>query len=218
MPARTDQAWRFSNIGALDLSPYSSWARLPRRRWCARSSIARLASIKPPAGWFLPTIISSNGTSFPKRCARPASSFQPFERAMIEHEELFRRYFMSQPAIAWLRQVCRAARSVRPVRHLPLRPARCGSRIAARNLPLAARGERRDFPAHAPRGRGTFEGHARGKFPLDRSPPSRLRLRRQRPDRGRGREGHLRLCAGLERANPEHPDQRHDRRARRDRV
>ena len=35
--------------------------------------------------------------------------FQPLERAMVEHADLFRKHFMSQPAVARLGQIRRAA-------------------------------------------------------------------------------------------------------------
>ena len=54
--------------------------------------------MKPPAGSFLPTIISWSATSFPEKLRKAGVIFQPLERAMIEHEDLFRRHFMSQPA------------------------------------------------------------------------------------------------------------------------
>ena len=95
--------------------------------------------------------------------------FQPLERAMIEHEDLFRRHFMSQPAT--LGSAKFAALHEALVRSGTFLYVPRGVEI---ELPLEtfhwlhAR-ERRDFPAHARRRRGAVESHAGRTFPLDRS-------------------------------------------------
>ena len=97
MPARTDQAWRFSNIGALDLAPYSPAGALPDA--AGREILERSIGLDKTAGrlvfaddHFLERDVLS------EKLRKAGVIFQPLERAMIEHEELFRRYFMSQPA------------------------------------------------------------------------------------------------------------------------
>jgi Fe-S cluster assembly protein SufD len=97
MPARTDQAWRFSNIGALDLSPYSPVGALPDAD--GGEILDRSISLDKTSGrlvfvddHFLERDVLS------ETLRKAGVIFQPLERAMIEHEELFRRYFMSQPA------------------------------------------------------------------------------------------------------------------------
>jgi hypothetical protein len=47
---------------------------------------------------------------------------KPLERGLIEHADLFQQHFMAQPTCARLREFRGAARSVRPLRHIRLRP------------------------------------------------------------------------------------------------
>src|SRR5262249_11103881 len=98
MPARTDQAWRFSNVGALDLSPYhQADSPIDRER---REILERSVGLEESAGrlvfaddHFLERAAVSEQL---RKCG---VIFQTLERAMVEHEELFRRHFMSQRAI-----------------------------------------------------------------------------------------------------------------------
>jgi Fe-S cluster assembly protein SufD len=97
MPARTDQAWRFSNVGALDLAPYSVPRTLPDAD--GREILDRSNGLDATSGrlvfaddQFLERDVIS------EKLRKTGVIFQPLERAMIEHEELFRRHFMSQPA------------------------------------------------------------------------------------------------------------------------
>ena len=53
----------------------------------------------------------SSATSFPIDLKKRGVIFQPLERAMVEHADLFRKYFMSHRSEAWLGQVRRAAQS-----------------------------------------------------------------------------------------------------------
>ncbi|HXA08851.1 MAG TPA: Fe-S cluster assembly protein SufD [Chthoniobacterales bacterium] len=97
MPVRTDQAWRFSNVGLLDLSPYSTAGRLSEadsheileRSGELDETSARL--VFADDHFLERDVLSEN-------LRKAGVIFQPLERAMIEHEELFRRHFMSQPA------------------------------------------------------------------------------------------------------------------------
>ena len=169
MPARTDQAWRFSSVSALDLSslfrPGDALSDADAREILERSA----ASTKLPAGSFLPMINFSSAMSSPEKLREAGVIFQPLERAMIEHEELFRRHFMSQPAT--LGSAKFAALHEAFVRSGTFLYVPRGVEV---ELPLEtfhwlhAR-ERRDFPAHAAGRRRAVQGHAGRTFPLDRS-------------------------------------------------
>ena len=97
MPARTDQAWRFSSVGILDLSPYFPAPLLSEAD--GREILERSTGLDEISGrlvfaddQFLERDVLS------KKLRKAGVIFQPLERAMIEHEDLFRRHFMSQPA------------------------------------------------------------------------------------------------------------------------
>ena len=97
MPVRTDQAWRFSSVGALDLAPYLT-AR-PLSEADGREVLERSTGLDETSGrlvfaddHFLERDVLS------EKLRDAGVIFQPLERAMIEREELFRRHFMSQPA------------------------------------------------------------------------------------------------------------------------
>ena len=97
MPARTDQAWRFSSVGILDLSPY--FTAPPLSEADGREILERSTGLDEISGrlvfaddQFLERDVLS------KKLRKAGVIFQPLERAMIEHEDLFRRHFMSQPA------------------------------------------------------------------------------------------------------------------------
>ena len=98
MPARTDQAWRFSNVAALDLAPYVTGRTL--RRTDGREVLERSSGLDETSGRLVfadDHLVEGDVLSEKLRAA--GVIFQPLERAMIEHEELFRRHFMSQPAV-----------------------------------------------------------------------------------------------------------------------
>ena len=97
MPARTDQAWRFSSVGILDLSPY--FIAPPLSEADGREILERSTSLDEISGrlvfaddQFLERDVLS------KKLQKAGVIFQPLGRAMIEHEHLFRRHFMNQPA------------------------------------------------------------------------------------------------------------------------
>ena len=96
-PNRKDQAWRFSNVDALDLSPYAKGPILTEEE---RNEILNLSvGLEEVAGRLifaddqllrrdpLPETLRENGVLL-----------MPLERALIEHEDLFRRHFMAQAA------------------------------------------------------------------------------------------------------------------------
>ncbi|HEX4666059.1 MAG TPA: Fe-S cluster assembly protein SufD [Chthoniobacterales bacterium] len=97
MPARKDQAWRFSTVSALDLAPYSSPPALSDAS--GREVLDRSRGLEETSGrlvfaddHFLEREVLN------EKLRKAGVIFQPLERALIEHEELFRRFFMSQPA------------------------------------------------------------------------------------------------------------------------
>jgi Fe-S cluster assembly protein SufD len=97
MPVRTDQAWRFSSVGVLDLSPYAT--AQPLSPADSREILERSIELDETSGrlvfaddYFLERDVLS------EKSRKAGVIFQPLERAMIEHEQLFRRHFMSQPA------------------------------------------------------------------------------------------------------------------------
>ena len=98
MPARTDQAWRFSNIAALDFSPFHQADVPPDSE--VREILERSLGFEKTAG----RLIFANDhllerTAVSKKLRDAGVIFQTLERAIVEHEELFRRHFMGQPAI-----------------------------------------------------------------------------------------------------------------------
>ncbi len=97
MPARTDQAWRFSSVSALDLAPFSTMSAPSEDD--ARQILERSTSLEETAGRLVfadDHLLERDVLS--EKLRQAGVIFQPLERAMIEHEDLFRRHFMSQPA------------------------------------------------------------------------------------------------------------------------
>ncbi len=96
MPARKDQPWRFSNVNALDLEPFVLAASpndgerddiLERSR--AFDDVAGRLVFADDAFLRLDPL--------PEALVKQGVILQPFERGLIEHEELFRKHFMAQP-------------------------------------------------------------------------------------------------------------------------
>ena len=96
-PSRKDQPWRFSNVSLLDLTPFKRSDRLSDDSRAAiveqSRSLEKVAGRMVFAGdeLVLRDVIS-------EKLRQRGVIFQPLERAMVEHEELFRKYFMSHPA------------------------------------------------------------------------------------------------------------------------
>ena len=97
MPSRKDQAWRFSNVDLLGLSPFKS-AEPP-------SDEDRAAILEQSRGLedSAARLIFSGDQlvhrdTISDRLQKRGVIFQPLERAMVEHADLFRRYFMSTDA------------------------------------------------------------------------------------------------------------------------
>ena len=98
MPALKDEAWRFSNVKALDLTPYYLPSVAPSDA-DAHELLDRSTELSEIGGRLVfadDHLLERDVLSEKLRAA--GVIFQPLERAMIEHEELFRRHFMNQPA------------------------------------------------------------------------------------------------------------------------
>ena len=96
-PNRKDQAWRFSSVNALDLSNYNLGAQLNQRE---RDEILdRSLGLKEVAGRLIfadDHLVRRD--PLPQKLLAAGVILKPLERAIIEHEDLFRRHFMAQPA------------------------------------------------------------------------------------------------------------------------
>ncbi|MEY2480261.1 MAG: Fe-S cluster assembly protein SufD [Verrucomicrobiota bacterium] len=97
-PTRKDQLWRFSNVDLLDLSPLKIPAPL--------SDDDRANVLKYSRGLdeVAARLIFANDqlierTVISDDLKKRGVIFQPLERAMVEHVDLFRKYFMSHPAV-----------------------------------------------------------------------------------------------------------------------
>jgi len=96
-PTRKDQAWRFSNVGLLDLAPFKIGDLL--------SEDDRKNVLKFSRGLdeYAARMIFANDQLIERDVVsedlkRRGVIFQPLERAMVEHADLFRKYFMSTEA------------------------------------------------------------------------------------------------------------------------
>src|SRR6266498_345922 len=96
-PTRKDQAWRFANVGLLDLSPFKDGGTLTEKE---RATILEQSrGLEEVAGRMIfagDQLIERDVIS--DQLKKRGVIFQSLERAMVEHTELFRKYFMSQPA------------------------------------------------------------------------------------------------------------------------
>jgi Fe-S cluster assembly protein SufD len=96
-PGRKDQAWRFSNVNALDLSAYNFGA--PLHQHGRDELLERSSGLGEVAG----RLIFADDhllrrDPLPKELLDRGVILKPLGRAIIEHEDLFRRHFMAQPA------------------------------------------------------------------------------------------------------------------------
>ena len=96
-PTRKDQAWRFANVGLLDLAPYKISGPLSEDD---RQNVLKYSSgLDRHAGRMIfanDQLIQRDVVS--EDLKRRGVIFQPLERAMVEHADLFRKYFMSTEA------------------------------------------------------------------------------------------------------------------------
>src|SRR4051812_17114971 len=97
-PNRKDQPWRFSNVNALDFSTYNFGAPLAQSE---RDEILdRSLGLTNVAGRLIfadDQLLRRD--PLPQKLLAAGVILKPLERAIIEHEDLFRRHFMAQPAM-----------------------------------------------------------------------------------------------------------------------
>jgi len=97
-PTRKDQLWRFSNVGLLDLSPFKFGTALSDKN---RSAILEQSrGLEKVAGRLVfagDELVHRDVVS--EQLKKNGVIFQPLERAMVEHTDLFQKHFMSQEAV-----------------------------------------------------------------------------------------------------------------------
>ena len=97
-PTRKDQFWRFSNVDLLDLSRFTVGAELSDAQRSAileqSRGLDKTAARLVFAG---DTLLHRDVVS--DQLKKRGVIFQPLERAMVEHAELFQKHFMSQPTV-----------------------------------------------------------------------------------------------------------------------
>jgi Fe-S cluster assembly protein SufD len=96
-PTRKDQAWRFSNVDLLDLAAFKF---SPEMSADDRANVLKYSrGLKQFAGRMIfagDQLIERSVVS--DELKKRGVIFQPLERAMVEHADLFRKYFMSTEA------------------------------------------------------------------------------------------------------------------------
>jgi Fe-S cluster assembly protein SufD len=96
-PNRKDQPWRFSNVNALDFSSYGVGAPLSQDQ---RTEILdRSTGLDEVSGRLIfadDQLLRRD--PLPQKLLASGVLLKPLEHAIIEHEDLFRRHFMAQPA------------------------------------------------------------------------------------------------------------------------
>ena len=96
-PTRKDQAWRFANVDLLDLTAFSYGGTLADEERAAILEKSRgLDEVSGRMIFAGDQLIERDVIS--DQLKKRGVIFQSLERAMIEHAELFRKHFMSQPA------------------------------------------------------------------------------------------------------------------------
>ena len=96
-PNRKDQPWRFSNVDLLDLSQFKLGAAINDTN--RTEILERSRALEQVAGRLTfadDQLLQRDALS--EQLQRKGVIFQPLERAMVEHADLFRKYFMSEPA------------------------------------------------------------------------------------------------------------------------
>jgi Fe-S cluster assembly protein SufD len=97
-PTRKDQLWRFSNVDLLDLSSFH-FSRVMSDD--DRNNVLKYSrGLSGIAGRMIfagDQLIERDVVS--EQLKKRGVIFQPLERAMVEHADLFRKYFMAQPAV-----------------------------------------------------------------------------------------------------------------------
>ena len=97
-PTRKDQLWRFSNVDLLDLTPFKFCGALSDKDGEKILEQSRgLSEVGARLVFAGDELIHQEIIS--EQLKKRGVIFQPLERAMIEHAGLFRKHFMSQPAV-----------------------------------------------------------------------------------------------------------------------
>src|SRR5262249_37367947 len=96
-PTRKDQPWRFSNVALLDLAPYKISGPL------SEDDRTNILKYSRGVDQFAGRMIFANDQLVERSIVsedlkKSGVIFQPLERAMVEHADLFRKYFMSTEA------------------------------------------------------------------------------------------------------------------------
>jgi Fe-S cluster assembly protein SufD len=96
-PTRKDQAWRFANVDLLDLTPFKFGGTLSDHDRAEILDQSRgLDEVAGRLIFAADELVHRDVISDQLR--QRGVIFQPLERAMVEHTDLFRKHFMSQPA------------------------------------------------------------------------------------------------------------------------
>ena len=96
-PTRKDSAWRFSNVDLLDLAPFHRAQSLSREQHDQILEQSRgLDEVAARLIFADDQLLQRD--ALPDKLRERGVIFQPLERALVEHTELFRKHFMSQPA------------------------------------------------------------------------------------------------------------------------
>ena len=97
-PTRKDQLWRFANVDLLDLTPFKFSAGISDEDRAAILEESRgLDEVAARLVFAGDQLVERDVVSDQLR--QRGVIFQPLERAMVEHADLFRKHFMSQPAV-----------------------------------------------------------------------------------------------------------------------
>ena len=97
-PTRKDQLWRFANVDLLDLTPFKFSAGISDEDRAAILDQSRgLDEVAARLIFAGDQLVERDVVSDQLR--QRGVIFQPLERAMVEHADLFRKHFMSQPAV-----------------------------------------------------------------------------------------------------------------------
>ena len=97
-PTRKDQLWRFSNVDLLDLAPFKFGGALSENdRTAIREQSHGLDKVAARLIFAGDQLVERDVVS--EQLKKRGVIFQPLERAMVEHADLFRKHFMSQAAV-----------------------------------------------------------------------------------------------------------------------
>src|SRR5204862_5605292 len=97
-PTRKDQLWRSSNVDLLDLSTFKIAGELSNEQRAAILEQSRgLDEMAARLVFAVDKLVHRDVIS--EQLKTRGVIFQPLERAMVEHPDLFQKHFMSQPAV-----------------------------------------------------------------------------------------------------------------------